>query len=292
VRALVLLVVVPALALAEDRCVQVTQTTVKDGIDLWARLTNCTEATITISAEELTNVTTSLPATVDAAGRTRFRVAAWRWSDRSRPWRVREWRFRFKLGRRLDHAPEQVRWRRPFEGDARVLQRPLGRFSHGPGSQNEEAWDWSMPEGTAVLAARDGVVVAVRDDCSVGGPDEALKNDANYVILRHDDGTFSEYLHLRQHGVRVALGARVAAGDVLGESGHTGFSSEPHLHFSVFHTVDGDTRRSLPVRFVGEEQPESGSPGDDDAAPAGTRKRRSTSRAVQEAVDALNALDP
>ncbi|MDX2010303.1 MAG: M23 family metallopeptidase [Myxococcaceae bacterium] len=297
------MLLVPALCLAEDRCVQVTQTNVPDGIDLWARLTKCTEATITISADELTNVTNAVPATVDAAGRTRFRVAAWRRADPGKPWRVRDWRFRFKLGRRHPGPVRVQTWRRPFEVDARVLQRPFGTFSHGAGSQNEEAWDWAMSEGTPVLAARDGVVVAVRDDCTEGGPDEALRNDSNYVILRHDDGTFSEYQHLRHLGVRVRLGVNVAAGSVLGESGHTGFSSEPHLHFSVFHTLDGETRRSLPVTFVDETTASSeDTPGELEGAPGGrarepmTRPERGSrskrSRAVQEAVDAINALDP
>jgi murein DD-endopeptidase MepM/ murein hydrolase activator NlpD len=273
-RVLVLLLVLPFGALAEDRRVQVTQTLGKDRLELWVELTDLTEATITVSAAELTNVANALPTTVDAAGRTRFLLASWRRVDRNQPWRVRDWKYRFRYGRRLAESPPPRPWRRPFDGNFPVLQKPFGTFSHGTGSQNEEAWDWAMPQGTPVLAARDGVVVGVRADCTEGGPDQALKEDANSVLLRHDDGTFSEYLHLKPGGVAVRLGARVRAGERLGASGHTGFSSEPHLHFAVFHTLDGETRRTLPIQFEGEPAPST---------------RATRRKAINDAIEALEA---
>ena len=106
-----------------------------------------------------------------------------------------------------------------------------------------------MPTGTRACAARDGTVVAFRQDSAVGAPREKYENAANYVVVQHDDGTFAEYLHLKQNGVAVSLGQKVKAGETLGFSGSTGFSSEPHLHFAVFQTVDGQTRRTFPIWF-------------------------------------------
>ena len=44
------------------------------------------------------------------------------------------------------------------------------------------------------------------------------------------------YAHLRQGSVAVRTGQRVEAGDLLGEIGNSGSSTEPHLHF---HVADG-----------------------------------------------------
>lgn len=48
----------------------------------------------------------------------------------------------------------------------------------------------------------------------------------------------------------VEVGQRVAAGDLIGYSGNTGYSSGPHLHFSVAMGGSGDGEVSLPVTFA------------------------------------------
>ena len=96
------------------------------------------------------------------------------------------------------------------------------------------------------FAARDGTVVAVRQDSDVGGTDEKYLNSSNYVVIRHSDGTFAEYLHLKHNGALVSVGDKVRTHQVLGLSGNTGHSSIPHLHFAVFNNIDGKTARRSP----------------------------------------------
>jgi murein DD-endopeptidase MepM/ murein hydrolase activator NlpD len=48
------------------------------------------------------------------------------------------------------------------------------------------------------------------------------------------DGTYAEYLHLRHGGTVVKPGDRVVAGQLIGYSGNTGWSSTPHIHFHVY----------------------------------------------------------
>ena len=95
------------------------------------------------------------------------------------------------------------------------------------------AVDIPLPEGTQVHAARTGIVVRVKADSDRGGPDVKFAADANYVIVRHEDGTYGSYVHLKKDGVLVRPGQLVLAGMVLGLSGNTGWSTGPHLHFHV-----------------------------------------------------------
>ena len=49
--------------------------------------------------------------------------------------------------------------------------------------------------------------------------------------------------------IRVQPGQRVARGEYIANSGNTGFSSGPHLHFAVFKTKSGKERQTFPIKF-------------------------------------------
>lgn len=88
--------------------------------------------------------------------------------------------------------------------------------------------------GAAVHAVRDGIV-DVADD---GDPDPApgsvqYETDGNYVRVKHGDGSFGWYVHLKNGSVKVKEGQRVKAGDKLGEMGNSGMSVSTHLHFCL-----------------------------------------------------------
>ncbi|MEJ2255714.1 MAG: M23 family metallopeptidase [Woeseiaceae bacterium] len=113
------------------------------------------------------------------------------------------------------------------------------------------AVDFGMPVGTDVVAARAGVVFDVAGTNFRGGPDEEQYADlANLVRILHDDGTYAVYAHLNWNTIRVRPGDQVAAGEYIADSGNTGFSSGPHLHFAVQRNV-GMRVESLPVTFRG-----------------------------------------
>lgn len=129
----------------------------------------------------------------------------------------------------------------------RISQGYEGKYSHvGP---NRYAIDWRMPEGTPVHAARGGLIVKAQDHSDIGGPDRKYDRFNNFILIRHDDGTLGHYCHLQKDGIKVSVGDRVRTGDPIALSGNTGFSSGPHLHFSVFKTKSGKERESIPVRF-------------------------------------------
>ena len=58
------------------------------------------------------------------------------------------------------------------------------------------SWDFKMPIGTPVLAARSGIVSRVVHGCVEGGHAERFKGRGNVVYVLHADGTFAEYAHL------------------------------------------------------------------------------------------------
>ncbi|MEM6772000.1 MAG: M23 family metallopeptidase [Bacteroidota bacterium] len=111
-----------------------------------------------------------------------------------------------------------------------VSQGYNGKFSH----QGALSLDFDMPEGTPIHAARGGVVAIVEERFDRGCPSARCLEYTNEVVILHDDGTFGEYVHLRQNGALVERGDRVETGQLIGESGATGFANGPHLHFSVY----------------------------------------------------------
>lgn len=129
-----------------------------------------------------------------------------------------------------------------------VSQGFNGKFSHY--GTRQYAVDFSMQEGTGVYAAREGIVIQTKSDSNRGGVSRSFERDANQIIVEHDDATMATYSHLKQNGVVVKVGERVAKGQLIGYSGKTGYAQGPHLHFMVFQATDGRSRKSIPVKFM------------------------------------------
>jgi murein DD-endopeptidase MepM/ murein hydrolase activator NlpD len=111
------------------------------------------------------------------------------------------------------------------------------------------AWDFRMPVGTPVTAARDGVVRAARGDSKEGGCDPKFAPQANYVVVDHRDGYETQYLHFSE--VVVKPGQAVKAGQLLGYSGETGWACGAHLHFKVARYLSGGWNNpSVPAKLV------------------------------------------
>jgi Peptidase family M23 len=96
--------------------------------------------------------------------------------------------------------------------------------------------------GKDVIAVANGTVVATRNDLPEQPPGKLPDNlpidqaDGNFVVLDIANGAFALYAHMQPGSVKVAAGAKVKVGDLLGKVGNTGNTSAPHLHF---HVMDG-----------------------------------------------------
>ncbi|HEY9033560.1 MAG TPA: M23 family metallopeptidase [Pseudomonadales bacterium] len=136
----------------------------------------------------------------------------------------------------------------PVNGLYRITQAFAGRFSHAE-EPNRYAVDIDVPVGTEVLAARDGVVVLVRQNYVLDGVGDYFADKANMIQVLHEDGTLGVYAHLLNDSARVSAGDTVRAGQPLARSGSSGYSTGPHLHFVIWQNT-GMAYRSVPFRFV------------------------------------------
>ena len=132
-----------------------------------------------------------------------------------------------------------------------------GSGSHALGTRDEYAYDIVMPIGTALLAVRDGTVIYIEEDFA---DSTRVTGEENTIVVEHADGTVSNFGHLTTLGALVEVGDAVKQGDVIGMSGDSGASTEPHLHFEIL-ACQGEpiifepavsfnsTCRSLPTTF-------------------------------------------
>jgi len=135
-------------------------------------------------------------------------------------------------------SPYRLPWK---AGDTRLcIQGNNAVVSHR--NSEEYAYDFAMPVGTEVCAARAGVVVEM--DLSHDGHGFHARN--NYIIIDHCDGTFGGYHHLKRNGSLVRMGQYVRSGEPIAASGNVGTTLLPHVHF---HVSDRNYNL-LPVTFA------------------------------------------
>ncbi len=121
-----------------------------------------------------------------------------------------------------------------------------GFLSHK--GRGQFAWDFLMPMGTPILAARAGNVASVVDIYEGRGSDKPN----NEIFVDHGDGTMARYAHSQKNGSRVKIGDSIERGQLIALSGDVGRSLGPHLHFEV---VD-QSKFSVPTSFRDIEEHE------------------------------------
>jgi murein DD-endopeptidase MepM/ murein hydrolase activator NlpD len=117
--------------------------------------------------------------------------------------------------------------------------------------------DFILPEGTKIIASREGIVtkVKVNGKLNYSGKDpkkgeEAYRDHMNEIEIKHPDETFASYAHLKYKGSFVKKGDKVKQGQKIGLSGNTGWSSKPHLDFTIFRKkFKGYKIKSLKINF-------------------------------------------
>lgn len=127
----------------------------------------------------------------------------------------------------------------------KIIQGYNGNFTHNT-SFSRYTIDFKLNIGDTIVASRGGIVLKVIDKHNKQGTTEKYKPFGNYILIHHKDNTFSQYVHLKQHGALVKVGDTLRINQPLGLSGFTGLTTTPHLHFGVFKaTTNGFV--SIPI---------------------------------------------
>ena len=115
-----------------------------------------------------------------------------------------------------------------------------GNFGHHDWSRY--SFDFIMPMGVEVRAARAGVVRRVGGGLVERSRGQGRMTPSSGIYVLHDDGTFAMYAHL-QPDIAVGIGDRVEVGQRLGEA------RGPHLHFGVVRMGSDREPESVDIRF-------------------------------------------
>jgi septal ring factor EnvC (AmiA/AmiB activator) len=127
------------------------------------------------------------------------------------------------------------------QGSITLVFGPCSQAFEPPGSgypHFHTGVDIAYNQGTPILAADDGVVVAA-DSSVLNGQ---LVGYGNYIIIAHRNNFFSLYGHLL--GFQVKAGDSVHQGQLIGYEGSTGNSTGPHVHFE--YRYGGQPTNPLP----------------------------------------------
>jgi murein DD-endopeptidase MepM/ murein hydrolase activator NlpD len=144
--------------------------------------------------------------------------------------------------------PFKGRWLVFWGGDTRELNQhhdvPNQRFAfdllgvdedgntqRGEGTRNEDFYAF----GREVLAPADGTVTEVIEGVRDNTPGSMNPYSAvgNCVIIQHRPPEVSVLAHFKQGSIVVKAGDKVKRGQLLGQCGNSGNSSEPHIHYHL-----------------------------------------------------------
>ncbi len=102
--------------------------------------------------------------------------------------------------------------------------------------------DFGSPRGTPIYAPLAGTVRAVGNTDEVPG----CYSWGKWTLIDHANGLSTLYAH--QDVIGVTPGQRVSTGEIIGYTGNTGFSTGPHLHFTVYVTDAVEVRQFNQIR--------------------------------------------
>ena len=114
--------------------------------------------------------------------------------------------------------------------------------------------------GTDVVAPLHGKVVKVVDGIKDNVPGEMDEQHpaGNYIVIEHPEKEYSLIAHFKQNSIVVKEGELVGEGQLLGQCGNSGNSSEAHIHFQVMDNALLKKAKSIRIQFQDHHEPVQG----------------------------------
>ncbi|WP_078393977.1 M23 family metallopeptidase [Shouchella patagoniensis] len=149
---------------------------------------------------------------------------------------------------------ELVNYHYPYESQRYAYDLVMMRdgFSYdGSPDQNENYYAF----GKEVVAPLDGIVISLENEVKDNTPTLEINEVhplGNYVIIKHTHEEYSLLAHFKRKSLLVSIGDHVKAGDLLGQCGNSGHSTEPHIHYQVSNGPDIKNMVSLRIKLDNE----------------------------------------
>lgn len=144
----------------------------------------------------------------------------------------------------------------PPQATGRYIIPCKGRTGDGIGprspSRMHRGLDIAAPYNAPIIAAQAGVVTYTLDGGG-DGPNDHGKGWGNHIVIKHSDGNYTRYAHLKAGTLKVSKGQTVTQGQAIGGCGNSGRSYGPHLHYEIRKGSDMGT--ALAPSDVGEKPP-------------------------------------
>ena len=132
-----------------------------------------------------------------------------------------------------------------FAIDFLMVDEQIETTHKGKGLKNTDYYCFNKE----ILAPADGVVSIIINGVKDNKPGESnIPNFGNALIIRHSKNVVSILAHLKSNSIRVKLGDKVKAGQVLGSCGNSGHTAEPHLHFHL--QTDENSLKAKGIRII------------------------------------------
>ncbi len=150
---------------------------------------------------------------------------------------------------------------------------PLKYLLHGVSLRSCYGWgaDIFAPCDAQIISVEDGVQerepVSLRGDLKYMAEVTKRFKDGtasyrdiagNHVIMKCKGGFFALFAHLRTKSITVHAGQQVVSGEPIGQVGHSGNSTAPHLHFQIMESAEIETAIGLPCAFRDYEERRKG----------------------------------
>jgi len=128
-----------------------------------------------------------------------------------------------------------------------VVQIENGSTFMSNGAQNDDYYCF----GDTLYAPGSGEIVEVEKSVAENIPGETNTNHlfGNYVIIDHGNAEYSVLAHFMKNSIIINLGDLVTKGQVIGLSGNSGNSTEPHLHYHIQNKPSIGQGEGLPAQF-------------------------------------------